>query len=147
MTNSSTQSSEQLGQKGFAAVVGGFANLGRNAQAIAGEFVKMSEENLVAGTKAMEKLREAKNFHDISTIQMDLITKSYETSGTHYKQIAALAGAVPGELAKNYQAFFSNFAEASGEANRKASEMARSMGEQVAKSTLEAANVTQRASR
>lgn len=125
----STQPMEQTAVSGMASIFGGVSSFSRKAQAIAGEFAKMSEENLGAGAKAAERLRDAKSLQDFMTIEADLMKESMETANTHYRKIAEIAASTPGELAGSYREFFSNVTAAGSEAAQKAGEMTRRLGE------------------
>ncbi len=121
----SVQQPFETGRNGLASILGGFANMGRKAQEIAGEFAKMSEENIGAGSKAAERLRDAKSLQDVTSIQTDLMKESYETMNAHYRKIAEIAASTPKELAQNYHEFLSVVADAGSEATQKAAEMGR----------------------
>ena len=103
--------------------------MGRKAQEIAGEFARISEENLNAGSKAAERLRDAKSLQDVTSIQSDLMKEFYETLSEHTRKIAEIASSTPKEMAQKYQEFFSAVSEAGSQATQQATEMGRSAAE------------------
>jgi len=137
----STQLAEQTNMKGFASILGGVSNFGRKAQAIAGEFAKLSEENIGAGTKAAERLREAKSLEDVTTIQTDLLKESFETINSHYQKIAAIAVSAPQEMAASYREFFAAMTDLGTQAANKAGDLTRQMGDRASDTARQTADV------
>lgn len=137
----SEQSIQQANSNGFASILGGVSTFGRKAQAIAGELAQLSEQNLGAGTKAAERLREAKSFQDVTSIQADLLKESFETTKNHYSKIAEIAASTPQEVAKSYQEFFSAITDLGTQAAQKAGDLSRQVGEQTSNAAQQTANV------
>jgi hypothetical protein len=119
-----------------------FAGIGRNVQAIATEITKITQENIEAGAKAIEKLREVKSLPDVFSVQTELMQASLETFGAHGPRIAEIAASTPAEVMKSYQEALGQIAEAGGAAARKASDTTQSMVEQT---TSAARNMTNKA--
>jgi hypothetical protein len=138
----SQQNIEQAGSNSLASIFGGVSTIGRKAQAIAGELGKLSEENLGAGTKAAEKLRDAKSLQDVTSIQSDLLKESFETTNGHFRKIAEIAASTPQEVAKSYQEFLSAITEIGTAAAHKAGDLTRQMGEKTSNAANQAADVT-----
>jgi hypothetical protein len=139
----------ETGRNGIASMIGGYAHIGRKAQEIAGEFAKISEENIGAGSKAAERLRDAKSLQDITSIQTDLMKASYETLSEHCRKIAEIAASTPKEMAEKYQEFFAAMTEAGGKATQQAADMGRDMGRDLGRdlglaATEKGANVAQK---
>ena len=132
MASPQQQPMEQTAVSSFRTFFGGISSVGRKAQAIAGEFAKLSEEQLGAGAKAAERLQNAQSLQEVTTIQSELLKESYETTTNHYRKIAELAISTPQELAQSAREFASTMAQAGQEGAERASEMARKMGGQVA---------------
>ena len=132
MATPQQQPMEQTAVSGFRTFMGGMSSVGRTAQAIAGEFAKMSEEQLGAGAKAAERLRNAQSLQEVTTIQSELLKESYEFTTNHYRKIAELAISTPQELAQSAREFASTMAQAGQEGAERASDMARKMGGQAA---------------
>jgi hypothetical protein len=106
------------------ALLGG---IGRSWQAIAAEMTIMSQENLEAGSKAMEKLTEVKSLPDALAVQSELAKAAFETIGAHGPRIAQIAASTPAEIVRGYQEAFGRMAEASGDAVQNASDATRSV--------------------
>lgn len=136
----SQQTMEQTSSNGLASLLGGVSTFGRKAQAIAGEFAKLSEENLGAGTKAAEKLRDARSLQDVTAIQSDLLKESFETTNNHYRKIAEIAVSTPQEVAKSYHEFLSAMTDMGTQAAQKAGDMTRQMGEQTSNAAHQTAD-------
>jgi len=128
MASPQQQPIEHTAVSSFRTFFGGVTSVGRKAQEIAGEFAKMSEENIGAGTKAAERLRNAQSLQEVTTIQSELLKESYETTTNHYRKIAELAISTPQELAQSAREFASTFAQASQEGAQQASDLTRKMG-------------------
>jgi hypothetical protein len=135
---------EQGRDNGLAAVFGGFSALSLKAQAIAVELAKISEENLGAGARAAERLRDAKSMQDITAIQTDLIKESITTMNEHYRKIGEIAASTPQEVAKSCSEMFSAVTRAGGEMVNRASDASRKMGEEVADAAQQTAKAGQR---
>ncbi len=138
----SMQQPFETGRNGMASMLGGFAHMGRKAQEIVGEFAKLSEENISVSSKAAERLRDAKNLQDLTSIQTDMLKESYETLSEHARKIAEIASSTPKEMAQKYQEFFSAVTEAGSQATQQAADMGRDMGRAA---TEKGANVVQSA--
>lgn len=128
----SIQPFELARTNGMATIFNGVSTWSRTAQAIAGELAKMSEENLGAGAKAAERLRDAKSMQDITAIQTDLVKESIEHMNDHCRKIAEIAVSTPQEVAKSYRELFSVISETGSEIINKASDVTRQMGDQAA---------------
>jgi hypothetical protein len=107
-----------------------FGGVGRSLQAIATELTTMSQQQVEAGSKAMEKLREAKSLPDALAVQSDLVKAAFENFSEHAPRIAQIAASAPVEIVKGYQEAFGKMAAAGGEAADKASETTREMIDQ-----------------
>lgn len=140
----SSQPMEQGRDNGLASVFGGFSALSLKAQAIGMELAKISEENLGAGARAAERLRNAKSMQDITAIQTDLIKESITTMNEHYRKIAEIAASTPQEVAKSCSEMFSAVTQAGGEIVNRASDATRKMGEEVADAAQQTAKAGQR---
>lgn len=136
----SAQPMERTAVTGMASIFGGVSSFSRRAQAIAGEFAKMSEENLGAGAKAAERLRDAKSLQDFMTIETDLMKELIETTNAHYRKIAEIAASTPQELAESYREFLSNVTAVGNEVADKARDMTRKIGEQASDVAAHAAD-------
>lgn len=136
---------EQTAVSGFNVFLGNVSNLGRRAQAIVGEIAKMSEENIGASTKAAERLREARSYRDVTSIQTDLMKESYECTTAHYRKIAEIAATTPQEMAQGYRELISAITEAGQETAERASDAMRRAGEQTADVARKAADTTRSA--
>jgi hypothetical protein len=101
MASPHQQSTEHPALSGLKALLGGFSSVTRNMQAIAGEIAKISEDSLEAGTKATERLRNARSLQEVTEIQSDLLKDSYAKTINHYQKIAELALSAPQELASS----------------------------------------------
>jgi hypothetical protein len=123
---------EQNAVNSFNALFDNMSSFGKQAQAIASEFAKMSEENLSATTKAAERLRGATSLRDVASIQTDLVKESYECTMSHYRKIAEIAATTPQVMAHNYREIFSVMTEAGQEAANRAADMTRQAGERTA---------------
>lgn len=130
MTSPQRQPTEQTAFSGFRTFFGGMSSVSRKAQAIAGEFAKLSEEQFGAGTRAVERLRHAQSFQEVAAIQSELLKDSYEAATNHYRKIAELAISTPRDFAEQAREFASSMAQAGQESGDRASEMTRWMGEQ-----------------
>ncbi len=140
-------------QQNFSAQVQGvspitvFGGIGRSWQAIAAEITTMSQENLEAGNKAMEKLSEVKNLPDALSIQSDLVKAAFETIGQHGPRIAQIAASTPAEIIKGYQEAFGKMAEVGSDAVQKASDTTRSVVEQSKGAVRDASSRTEETAR
>lgn len=115
----------------MATVFGGVSTLSRKAQAIAAELAKLSEENLGAGAKAAERLRDAKTMQDITSIQTELFRESIEHMNEHYRKIAEIAASTPQEVADSYREMLTVISDAGKEVANRAGDMTRQAGDQV----------------
>jgi len=131
--SSQQQQPEHQALSGLKALFGGYSNFGRNMQAIAGEFAKMSEENIEAGVKAADRLREAHSLQELTDIQSDLMKESYVTTTNHYRRIAELAASTPQHLAHSAEEIANTFAQFSRESAERVSELAQKAGGQAEK--------------
>jgi hypothetical protein len=113
---------EQTAASGFKSFFGGVSVVNRKAQAIAGEFAKLSQENLEAGANAAARLRDARSLQDVTTIQSELLKKSYETTIGHYRKIAELAISAPQEFARSAREFASGVAQTAQDSAEHASD-------------------------
>ena len=147
MASPQQQPMEQTAVSSFRSLFGGMSSVSRKAQAIAGEFAKMSEEQLGAGAKAAERLQNAQSLQEVTTIQSELLKESYETTTNHYRKIAELAISTPQELAQSAREFASTMAQASQEGAERASEMAKKMGSQAADVAEKSGEAAQTAAR
>jgi hypothetical protein len=138
---------EQSAVSNFRTFFGGMSSVGRKAQAIAGEFAKMSEETLGAGAKAAERLQNAQSLQEVTTIQSELLKESYEATTNHYRKIAELAISTPQDLAQSAREFASTMAQASQETAERAADMTRKMGGQAADVVEKAGEATAQAAR
>jgi hypothetical protein len=145
---------EQTAVFGMNALLGNMSSFGRRAQAIAGEFAKMSEENLAASSKAAERLRGATSLQEVAAIQTDLVRESLECASDHYRKIAEIAASAPQDFARGYSEMMQAATDAGQEAVKRATDNAREMKDQAAQviqRTADAARNTaegvQRASR
>ncbi|MCW2282458.1 hypothetical protein M2323_000035 [Rhodoblastus acidophilus] len=138
---------EQTAISGFRTFFGGVSSVSRKAQAIAGEFAKLSEEQLGAGAKAAERLRNAQSLQEVTSIQSELLKESYEATTNHYRKIAELAISTPQELAESAREFASTMAQAGQETAERASDITRRMGEQAAHATEKTGEAAQQAMR
>ena len=124
-----------------------FAGMGKNVQAIAAEITKISQENIEAGTKAAEKLREAKNLPEVIAVQTDLVKSTLETFSAHYPRIAEIAASAPVDLIKGYQDALGKVAEAGNSAARETADVTRSIVEQTSSAARQASERTADAAR
>ncbi|MCW2273230.1 hypothetical protein GJ654_03860 [Rhodoblastus acidophilus] len=138
---------EQTAISGFRTLFGGVSSVSRKAQAIVGEFAKLSEAQLGAGAKAAERLRYAQSLQEVTTIQSELLKESYEATTNHYRKIAELAISTPQELAESAREFASTMAQAGQEGAERASEMTHRMGEKAAQANDETGDAAQSAMR
>lgn len=124
-----------------------FMNAGRSLQAIVAELTKMSQENIEAGAKATQKLREIRSVPDVVDIQTDLMKATFESLNAHVPRIAEIAVSAPVDIIKGYQDSYNKIAEASSAVVQKVSETARDVGEKAAATAREATDKTWEASR
>lgn len=139
------QSTEQNAVNSFNALFENMSSFGRQAQAIASEFAKMSEENLSATTKAAERLRGATSLQDVTSIQTDLVKESYECMMSHYRKIAEIAATTPQVMAHGYREMFSAMTEAGQEAASRAADITRQAGERTASAMQKTAETARNA--
>ena len=132
---STQQPMGQIAASSLGALFGNISQLGRKAQEIAGEFARMSEENLGAGARAAERMRDAKSIDEVASIQTDLMRETYECSASHYRKIAEIAVSTPPEIARNYQNLVSAVSQTGQEAVNRAARTTRQFGEEAAKAT------------
>ncbi len=124
-----------------------FAGMGRKAQAIAAEFAQMSHENIEAGAKAAQKLREVRSLPEVFDVQTELVKATFETLGAHYPRIAEIAASTPAEIIGSYREAFGKMAEQGGSAMDKAADTARSMAERTTSAARHATDKTAEAVR
>ncbi len=124
------------------APISAFAGMGRNAQTIATEITKMSQENIEAGAKAAQMLREVKSLPDVVGIQTDLLKATFETIGAHYPRIVEIVASTPVEIIKGYQEALGKIVEAGSGAAQKASNTTRAVVEQTTAAAREATDKT-----
>jgi hypothetical protein len=117
-----------------------FGGVGRSWQAIATEITTMSQQQVEAGSKAMDKLKEAKSLPDALAVQQDLLKSAFETFSEHAPRIAQIAASTPVEIVKGYQEAFGKMAEAGGRAADQASDTARDMIDQTKSAAKGATN-------
>jgi len=146
MASPQQQHTEQTAVSSVRAVLDGFASVSRNAQAIVGEFAKMSEENLGVGTKAAERLRDSHSLQEVTDIQSEMLKESYATTANHYRKIAELAISTPREFAHSAGEIASTLAQAGKEGAERAFETARKKGDEAA-NAAEKSSETLRSSR
>jgi hypothetical protein len=137
-------STGQIGVTGYSALFGQFANIGRAAQAIAGEIARLSEDNIEITAKTAEKLRAAKSLQDVTSIQTDMMKESFEKTQGHVRKIAEIAVAAPAHVVDNYREFVSTISDAGRETARRAADMTEQAGETAAKGAEKMADVTRR---
>ena len=130
---------------GYSALLGQFANIGRTAQAIAGEIARLSEDNIEITAKTAEKMLAAKTLQDLTSIQTDMIRESFEKTQGHVRKIAEITAATPAHVVDNYREFVSMISDAGREATRRVADMTRQAEETAAKGAEKMADVTRRA--
>ena len=138
-------STGEIGVTGFSALLAQVANIGRTAQAIAGEMARLSEDNIDITARTAEKLRAAKSLQDVTSIQTDMIKESFEKTQGHVRKIAEIAAATPAHVVDNYREFVATLSEASQETARRAAGMTQQAGENAARGAEKVAEVTRRA--
>src|SRR5271166_3065651 len=106
------------------------AGMGRRAQAIAAEITKMSQENIDAGAKAAQKLRDVRSLPEVIDIQTDLVRATFETLGAHYPRIAEIATSTPAEIIRSYQEALGKIKDEGGAVAHRAADTTRSVVEQ-----------------
>jgi hypothetical protein len=110
----------------------GFTTATKNMQVMAGEIAKMSMESYENAAQLMEKLRGAKSWEDIVSIQSGFMKTAYENFSARTHKLSEIMGAVPQEMTRTYQQLFkqgSEGAQAAGEAAKSAGEQAAESGE------------------
>jgi len=129
----------QIATSSLGAIFGNISQLGRKAQEIAGEFARMSEDNLGAGARAAERMRDAKSIDEVASIQTDLMRETYECSASHYRKIAEIAASTTPELARNYQDLVSAVSKSGDEAVKGMAENTRQFSDEAARTAEKAA--------
>jgi hypothetical protein len=137
-------STGQIGVTGYSILIGQFADIGRTAQAIAGEIARLSEDNIEITARTAEKMRAAKSLQDLTSIQTDMIKESFEKTQTHVRKIAEIAVAAPAHVVDHYREFVSTLSDAGREAARQTADLTKQAGEAAAKGAEKFANVAPR---
>lgn len=128
-------------QGGIDTATAGFTTATKNMQVIAGEIAKMSMESYENSAQLIEKLRGAKSWEDILSIQSGYMKTAYENFSARTQKLAEIMGTMPQEMARSYQQLFGHGvqgAQATGEAARRAGESAMQSGEQMAEQIKDA---------
>jgi hypothetical protein len=122
-------STGQIGVTGFSALLGQVMDIGRTAQAIAGEMTRLSADNIEITARTAEKLRAAKSLQDVTSIQTDMIKESFEKTQGHVRKIAEIAAATPAHVVDNYREFVATISDAGRETARRAADVTQQAGE------------------
>jgi hypothetical protein len=117
-----------------------FLNAGRTVQAIFSELSKISQENIEAGSKATQKLREIRSVPDVVDIHTELVNATIETINAHVPRIAEIAVSAPVEIIKSYQDTYNKLAEAGNAAVQKAGDAARDVAQNASQTARDVAD-------
>jgi hypothetical protein len=133
--------------RGIPAPFAVIAGMGRKVQAIASEITELSQQNIDAGAKAVQKLREVKSLPEVIDIHTDLVKTTFENLSAHYPRIAEIAAATPVELIESYQEAFGKIAEQGGAAVQKAVDASSALTEKTTAAVRDVTEQTTEAAR
>ncbi len=101
------------------------ASATKSFQGFASEVQRMAKDTADQTTRTMEKLRGAKSFEEVMSIQTSFLQQSFSSYADYTRRMSELMMTMPMELARQGRTAFQEGADSAGKAVEKAGEQFR----------------------